>query len=279
MALDPLVSNLVSAYLAQVDSDAPALVEGLYLVGSVAMEDFRPGGRLVRNGPSGTASSDVDFVALTSRPVSCTDLPALERVHRQVARRHRRPFFDGVYLTWADLARGPAGSGDRAYVHGGTVRRGAVDRASPVTWHELAGHGVTVRGPRASSLAIWTDKDALRRWCRWNLQDYWSSWHQRSRALLTGSGLACLTSFGPAWAVLGASRSHCTATTGQLTSKTGAGHYAHRAFDPRWHRIIDESLRIRTGSSRRPLYAEPFTRRQATLDFVKMVLQQVAPPR
>lgn len=272
ISVHPRVAGVVQTYLEQVEDAAPGLLEGLYVVGSVAMEDFRRGGLLTRYGPSGAGSSDIDVVALTLRPVRRSDLPALERVHRRVARRHPRPVLEGLYLTRADLGRDPTFLGDHARVHAGRVRFDA-QAASPVTWHELAGHGVRVHGPHPGRLGIWTDREVLRTWCRANLQDYWRGWHRRSASVLTGPGLACLTPFAPAWAVLGTSRSYFTATTGQLVSKTGAGQYAREAFDPRWRRIIEESLRIRTSSGARPLYGNPVTRRTATLDYVAMVVE------
>lgn len=50
------VSDVVDTYLRVVDEEAPGLVEGLYLVGSVALGEFRP------------HTSDVDFVAVTAEP-------------------------------------------------------------------------------------------------------------------------------------------------------------------------------------------------------------------
>jgi hypothetical protein len=56
MALDALVLEVVDTYLGTVEAQAPGLVEGLYLVGSVALGDFRP------------RTSDIDFVAVTTTP-------------------------------------------------------------------------------------------------------------------------------------------------------------------------------------------------------------------
>jgi hypothetical protein len=42
MRLHPLVRQVVGAYLEAVDGEAPGLVEGLYLVGSAALDDFHP---------------------------------------------------------------------------------------------------------------------------------------------------------------------------------------------------------------------------------------------
>ncbi len=53
----PVVAEMVAAYLELADAEAPTLVEGLYLVGSAVLNDFRPG------------ASDVDFVAVTAAPL------------------------------------------------------------------------------------------------------------------------------------------------------------------------------------------------------------------
>jgi hypothetical protein len=57
-----LARQLVADFPALVDARLPVVVQGLYLVGSIALDDFRPG------------TSDVDFVASAWRP------------------RHARPF-------------------------------------------------------------------------------------------------------------------------------------------------------------------------------------------
>ncbi|GAB3880031.1 hypothetical protein GCM10029964_033420 [Kibdelosporangium lantanae] len=76
------------------------------------------------------------------------------------------------------------------------------------------------------------------------------------------------------WAVLGVSRLHHLLHTGTMTSKCGAGRYALREFDPRWHRIIAESLHLRTqGAEGQRGYRNPVARRRDTLAFVDAVLR------
>ena len=48
------VREIVDAYLEAVDDEAPGLVEGLYLTGSIALGEFRP------------HTSDIDFLAVTA---------------------------------------------------------------------------------------------------------------------------------------------------------------------------------------------------------------------
>lgn len=198
------------------------MLEGLYLTGSVAMSDFQPGRAIARHGPSGASASDIDFVAMTSQPLTHADLTALTRAHTQLA-RHRRPSFDGIYLTWSDLLRDPADVASGAHTHGGWVRAGGQHQTHPVIWRELAQHGMAVRGPQPETLQIWADHDSLVAWVRTNLDTYWRRWHQRSARPLSRAGLTCLTPWGPAWGVLGVSRLRYTVSTGLICSKTAAG--------------------------------------------------------
>ncbi|MDQ2789086.1 MAG: DNA polymerase subunit beta [Pseudonocardiales bacterium] len=278
VALHPRVDDVVRTYLDEIDAHAPGLLEGLYLTGSVAMGDFQPGRALSRRGPSGASASDIDFVAVTSRPLTKLDVTAANRAHAQLARNRWRASFDGLYLTWSDLPRDPADVACSAHTHGDQVRTGGQFQANPVVWHELAQHGLAMRGPRPETLRIWTDRDTLTAWSRTNLSTYWRRWQQRSSAPMSRAGLACLTSWGPTWGVLGVSRLHYTVSTGLIWSKTDGGRYAREAFDPHWHRLIDECLRIRRSLPGRSAYRTPLTRRRDALNFIDMVISDVGSP-
>jgi hypothetical protein len=79
--------------------------------------------------------------------------------------------------------------------------------------------------------------------------------------------------------VLGVSRLHATLTTGEITSKYGAGLYAMRRFPVHWHRVLVEALRIRRGDRVRSTYGTPLGRRRDLLAYVAMVIEDVlAPP-
>ena len=277
-ALPPSVRELTLAYLECVDDLAAGLVEGLYLTGSVALGDFQRGGMLARRGPSGATSSNVDFVAVISRSTGLAEIAALSRAHEELRRRFGRPYMSGLYVKWNDLALEPFRLWRRRYPY---VREGRLrydDRAepSPAVWHELAEYGVAVRGPDVGNRAIWTDPEMLALWCRVNLADYWLPWLRRSSNPLDLRAAVTLTDFGSAWPTLGVSCSHHTISTGALISKTDAASQARSTFGPRWHRLLDESLRIHTSSSRRSFYPNPLKRRRETLHFVAMVMRRHA---
>lgn len=257
MTLPEQVHKVVVDYLATVDKTAPGLIQGLYLVGSVALNDFRP------------RASDIDFVAVSEKPLDTMAIDAVRRVHAEVAKRHPRPQFNGPYVTWADLAGDPRDAAPGTHVHGdGVVSTDTHAERHPVTWQTIAQAGVALRGPDPHTIDIWTDQAGLSASIRQNLDSYWSRWHRKSSRLLSKPGLATLIDWGPAWCVLGVSRLHYTLATGQITSKDGAGIYARETFPERWHQIIDECLRIRRQQPQRSSYRSIWTRRRDMLAFM-----------
>ncbi|WP_346172467.1 hypothetical protein [Streptomyces cuspidosporus] len=73
--------------------------------------------------------------------------------------------------------------------------------------------------------------------------------------------------------MLGVSRLHCTLATGGMTSKCGAGRYARKTFDTRWHPVIEESLFLRSGGAEgRRRYRNPVARRRDTLAFLDVAI-------
>jgi hypothetical protein len=250
------VDRVVTRYLALVDAAAPGLVEGLYLVGSVALDDFHH------------RASDVDFIAVSSAPVSEVGRQALASVHADLAGDVSRPAFEGIYVTFDELKRSPANMAGPVH-HDGQVTVGPGGR-SPVEWATLAWHGVPVRGPDPAELSVRADVTELTAWTLENLDRYWQRWITQSKDPATPAALAMLTDWGVAWGVLGVSRQHCTVATGQITSKTGAGRYALGRFPARWHGVIEEALRCRPEPVSAPAPGRaPSERRRQAIAFME----------
>jgi hypothetical protein len=256
----PIVADAVESYLGLVDAEVGGLVEGLYLEGSVALGDFRP------------HASDIDFVATTRVPPDAAALAGLERVHVRLRGLRPRPFFEGIHVTWDDLARDPALATAGPSTHEGLFRAvGGGDR-NPVTWHTLARHGVACRGPAVADLDVWADLDVLAAWQDANLDEYWGRLLDCGAQLASTAGLFGLTRYAAAWTVTGVCRLHYTLAAGDVTSKDGAGRYALEVFPDRWHRVIGEARRIRRAEPGGSLYPTPLTRRRDVLAFGRMVV-------
>ncbi len=250
--VESIVDGVVDAYLQAVDREAPGLVEGLYLTGSVALGEFRP------------RTSDIDFVAVTARRPDPPAVAALARAHRRLRARCATPFFDGLYVTWDDLARDPScvSQGPSSYRGRFQARDGHGD---PVTWQTVARHGVACRGPRPADLDIHRDAGALAEWTLHNLDTYWRPLLAHASRFPHRQSLHALTAWGAAWVVLGVSRLHYTLATGEICSKAAAGRYARETFSERWRRIVDEGLRIRTADRARADAASALTELAADL--------------
>ncbi|PPK64727.1 uncharacterized protein DUF4111 [Actinokineospora auranticolor] len=143
----------------------------------------------------------------------------------------------------------------------------------PVTWHSLAQSGIVVRGPVIDDIGVWTDPTGLADSVRENVDTYWRGWHRVGSRSFSRRGLLLLTDGGPAWCVLGVSRLHYTLTTKRIASKGAAGVYAREVFSSRWHRIVDESLRLHRQEGGPSRYGARRARRRDVLDFLDHVIK------
>lgn len=258
------VHRTVATYLRLADDAAPGLVEGLYLHGSLAMGDFRPG------------RSDIDFLAVVSERPTERSAKVLGEVLGEVGRRHPKPFFDGLHVTRAYLAAPPGECPGVPCVGEWDFQPAGHRGLDPVTWHELAEHAVVLRGPRLTAADVRTDRPALRAYSHANLGDYWRPLLERLRAGAedVAAWPADRAEWVTEWFVLGVSRLHHLLATDRLTSKGGAGRYALTAFGERRHRIVHEALRIRNGTAATsPTYDTAAARVQDTIAFAETVIE------
>ena len=248
------VSATMSAYARLVDEKLPGRIGGLYLSGSLALDDYRAG------------RSDIDFVAVSDTALQGPELEVLRRVHNEL-RRLLGPKLDGVYLTWSALAAAPDGLSvpyclrDRLEPNGDFA-------VNPVTWRLMHRHALPLRGPARP--VVRDDDQMLREWCRENLRTHWGSWVRYAR----GYGVHRLYSLAhelAVWAVLGVARPHATIRTGEMFSKTAAGKYALEAFPSRFSSIVREALAGRGGDDRTS-YRSGFARRRDLLAFTEYVI-------
>jgi hypothetical protein len=239
----------------------PDLLSSLSVVGSAAQADFRPG------------RSDIDFVAVMRRQPTEDELEGLTIVHRLYGTDPTLPPLDGIWLMPSDLAAGPDLAVRGPATRDGTFLAEAPGNRNPVTWFMLADQSRTIMGELDRG-SLWRDEGRLRDWTRENVEAYWAGWYSDAASLTTPRGRAMLWGTGIAWGVLGITRLHATLTTGRILTKTAAGTYALDTFEPRWHRIVGEALRIRRGGQGRR-YGNPLARRREALDYVGMVIEAI----
>jgi hypothetical protein len=246
---------------ALVERHLPGCLLGLSLVGSAVDGDFRP------------RRSDLDFVAVMRSPATDDEIEAIAIVHRLYASDPTLATLDGIWIVPADLAAGPDDAVRGPATRDGTFLAEAPGNRNPVTWFMLRDRSRTVLG-ELDRAGIWRDEQRLRSWTRENVETYWTRWLDGASRMTTPGGVAMLGAQSVMWGVLGISRLHATLITGLILSKWAAGEHARQLFDPRWHRVIDEALRIRRGEGPSS-YGSPFARRRDALDYVAMVIEAI----
>ena len=236
-AASPDLAVALGTYLDAVDAAAPGLVEGLYVVGSAALDDWI------------TGASDIDLVAVTAEPATDDDFRALIAAHADLAARQPLPHVDGVYLAWGDLGIEPATGLHRPWVLDGVPHHdGDCFEVNPITWYTLANHALTVRGPSPSGLGIACDMEARIRFVVDHLGGYW---REVARTIAGSSGSGAEWDAGSLeWCALGSLRLHHTAFTGEVVSKSAAGRFGLESMPVEFHDVIRHALQVRADADR-----------------------------
>lgn len=257
MNIPAKVLAITNNFLDAADTAVPGFIQGLYLVGSVALGDFQ------------AQSSDVDFVVVSAAPPSEAELQGLAATHASLRKAYPDLNFDGPHLTWAALAAGPQACAPVPFNHEGNFEPSGNFALDPVTWHELVDHGVALRGPTLDKTMVWYDVAILRAWMLNNYQSYWLPWLKQYQ---DAPDQVEPLNWPVTWGVLGVVRLHYTLVNGRITSKTGAGQYALETFDGRWQQIITDALNIRTNPTAVSTYENLSARRSDVCAFMQLVI-------
>jgi hypothetical protein len=206
------VADALDAWLEAHDEMAPGVIEGLYAVGSAALDDWTP-------------HSDIDVVAVVADP-SDPDLPTDLAAAQELVRERVDVVIDGPYVAWGDLVV-PAMAVQRPWVLGGLYHvDGESFEINPVTWYTLATYGVAVRGVDPAHIGVAGDAEERRTWVAGNLDTYWRG---VGEALAAGLADSTEPEWGGEileWVALGIARMLFTFESGDVTSKSGAGRWA-----------------------------------------------------
>ncbi len=256
------VDRVVRGYVQDLEDTLPGVAEGVYVVGSVCLDDYHP------------ETSDVDLVTVVDDPLDPLQLTLLGDIHERISRSDEQVRLDVSYLTWAQVAEAPTSAttaGVRAV--GGRIHV-APDRQAPgiPLWHQLHDQALTVTGADLRDRKVAVRPEALRRWCLAEIEERWTPWWDRAAVLLSAGGRESLGTIGPTSGVLGVVRLHHTLVTGSLVSQCQAGEWALTLCEPEWKRLLNECLRVRHHPTRPSLYRNPLQRRRDALAFTDLLM-------
>lgn len=139
---------------------------------------------------------------------------------------------------------------------------------------ELKSYGITVKGQDIDSLDYTVDFDILLGKMRENLNTYWLKWVNDCKRFPSIRYIGLFVSLRAIeWGVLGVSRLFYTFKEKDLTSKLGAGEYALQNVPQKWHKIIEESMRLRKGN-KKSYYNSILERRNEALRYIDYIIQE-----
>lgn len=247
------VQKVLDLYINKVNKELPGLLEGFYLHGSIAIDEFIEG------------ESDVDFVAVTSRKLTNEDAATLRDIHLNLAETCKKPQLDGIYV------QSPNQKEASYFYNEGTFGKAVHD--IPVTWWLLNNKGITIMGQEASELPINVTEDDLTTYVRKNMNEYWetrvSAMEQKKEVLIDYPVKMIETELE--WTVLGLLRQIYTLRERDIISKLAAGEYGLRELDSKWHGLIQEAIHIRKRNPERRFTTNE-ERVNATIQFAKELI-------
>ena len=224
------VAQALATWIDAHDEVAPGTIEGLYVVGSVALGDWTP-------------HSDIDVVAVVADP-SDPDLFADLAAAHTLVRDRVSIAVDGPYIAWGDLVV-PAMAVQRPWVLDGEYHvDGESFEINPVTWYTVAAYGIAVRGVQPSHIGVVSALEERRTWVTENLDTYWRG---VAEALAAGLAESPEEEWGGEileWVALGVARMLYTFETGDVISKSGAGRWAADRI-PRHEALFHRAVEVR----------------------------------
>ncbi|MGE5631052.1 MAG: aminoglycoside adenylyltransferase domain-containing protein [Caulobacteraceae bacterium] len=256
------VNEVLKQYFNLIESKLPGLLEGYYLYGSSSLKAFKD------------EFSDIDFIAVISRKATEADIDVLKEIHSDMQKKYPKPILDGMYITKDDIeSLNKCESSCLRFNDGKFLGFKKFDRNS-IDAYQLKKYGITIKGQDIKNYNYEVNWDILISNMRDNLNTYWLNWVNGCRRFPSIKYLGLFISLGMIeWGVLGISRLYYTFSEGDMTSKVGAGEYALRTVPQKWHRIINESMRLRKGIGK-SYYRSIFERRNDALDYIEFIIQE-----
>lgn len=239
-ALPHPADRILAGLVNQIVPIQPRFVDGIYVTGSLPMNDFHSG------------KSDIDFLVLCAALPDRKMAAQLTHIHKVIQKQFPKPDLSGSYVASESMQTGDIHHIKALTWHGGIMRYGDLEMA-PVCQQELKTVALTLYGEQAETLPIDVKPDVLCRFLHDNINSYWRKWLKRYSVLLNRGILLWAFPRLTEWAVLGVARQLCTLQTGNIVSKTEAGRYCLEHLPEQYHSVISEAIKIRQDNRTFPL--------------------------
>lgn len=231
----------------------PDFIKGMYLAGSIPLNDFHPD------------KSDIDFIILSTGLPTAGFRSQLEQLHKTIHSKFKTNL-NGCYITEGCLnVHRPQTCKTLSYQEG-RLYESAFEMA-PVTLYELKTTAITIHGIPLEELPVVVEISDVNKFLFENINSYWKSWVAKHSRPGIHQLLLILFPRLTECVILGLTRQLYTLRTGKITSKTNAGNYCLEYLPARYRSIIQEAINIRNDKRKHLLsikssyYVQPSVKR------------------
>ncbi|MBM3209558.1 DUF4111 domain-containing protein [Candidatus Shapirobacteria bacterium] len=240
----PPVNQLLGCLLKKVTDILSDEFVGMYIQGSLALEDFVPD------------RSDIDLVVVTQFPIRDDLLKKLESMHKKITDGKMRyaKRFECIYIPIDALRHHSQRKAYFPCLHvGGEFY---TDGFGIIEKHILREKGMALKGPNPKSFVRSVSLDELKKAALNSLQNWWLP-------QLKGNSRLKKDDY-QVYAILTMCRAIYTIDKGDVVSKSRAASYAQGVLDKRWAPLIDKALSWKIGNK--------FNHLEETLNFIRYAL-------
>lgn len=227
-SIHPTPHPEVNLALNQLLSGAKAILEdrffAMYLYGSLSSGDFNP------------ATSDIDFLIVTTGPLPDETVAELEKMHRHLRDGGLEwgKRLEGCYLVKDELRRHDPHHPPRPWINEGKFSLEREGSDWVIQRHVIREHGVVLAGPPPKTLIDPVSPEDLKQSVLRIMDEWWAPMLDTPDFLRNGGYQA--------FAVLSMCRTLYTLEHGRIASKPVCARWALEALDDQWKDLIEKSL-------------------------------------
>jgi len=220
--------RVIDLYLAEIKKIKPCFIKGVYITGSVVLDDFYPN------------KSDIDFTVFCNKLPDDDQLSLLNEIHLKIQSAFCKPNLNGYYvdvsLFTGNITKYPS------FFEGRMIKHREYDLPC-FSLYELKASSVCVYGEKLPVINI--NENEVQKELKENINSYWLGWVKSHSKIGYKRLLLMLFPQLMEWGVLGVARQLYTLEMGCITSKYNAGVFFLNKYPNVAEQAVHEALRIR----------------------------------
>lgn len=251
------VANVLSDYTTKLTSLFPDTLEGIYLTGSAALDDYY------------SKKSDIDFITVLKETPGKNSIEQLKIIHKNIEKTHHYPKLNGYYITTYGIKNKhqsyPSFFKNKMYPERDF-------ELAHLSVFELTNYSLRISGTPVEELQLETDLNDVIKELHENINSYWKKWIRVNSAFGFNNALLTLFPRLTEWGILGVTRQLYTLETGKITSKLNAGIYYLDKVPLRFRNIIQTAVETRPENKTQIQIS--FKRAQETLKSMDFIISE-----